>query len=165
MASGDTLYIWSALNNEPPSSSYATLDIRNSRPVLDFDADSDEEAVFSGIMPQAYAATTGVTVYLHTATNSTGGNVVWTVDFERVGDEVLDTDSDSFTGSPGSATVAAPSTAGAITIDSIARTDGAQMDSVAAGEYFRVKVSRDANHASDTNTGDAQLFLVEMRET
>ena len=46
---------------------------------------------------------------------------------------------------------------------SIAFTDGVDMDSVAAGERFRIKITRDA--ASDTATGDAELTGIEIRET
>ena len=37
MASGDTLNVFTPLQNEPPASIYATLDVRNLHPVLDFD--------------------------------------------------------------------------------------------------------------------------------
>ena len=42
-------------------------------------------------------------------------------------------------------------------------TDGADMDSVAAGELFRLKVTRDAT--SDDASGDAELYAVEIRES
>ena len=37
------------------------------------------------------------------------------------------------------------------------------MDSVAVGEAFRLKITRDA--ASDDATGDAEILAVEIRET
>ena len=55
MASGDTLAVFTPLHNEPPASIFATLDTRNSIPVLDFDAATDEEAVFGGFLPNNYA--------------------------------------------------------------------------------------------------------------
>ena len=63
-------------HNEPPSSNAATFDMRNQHPVLDFDGSTNESAVFSGVMPQHYAGTTGVTVYIHYAMTSdnTGTN-------------------------------------------------------------------------------------------
>lgn len=39
------------------------------------------------------------------------------------------------------------------------------MDSLAAGEAFRLKVTRDADNASDTMAGDAELIGVEIKET
>jgi hypothetical protein len=37
------------------------------------------------------------------------------------------------------------------------------IDSVTAGDGFRLKINRDANNASDTMTGDAELIAVEVR--
>lgn len=165
MASGDTLLIFHPYNNEPPSSNYATLDYRNLHPVLDFDPDTDEDAVFSAVMPQHYDGG-GVTVYLHwSATGVTSGNVIWNSAFERIGDQVLDIDADSFATAQASAATAAPTTDGYVDIASITHTNGAQMDSVAVGELFRLKVTRDANNGSDTMTVDAELHAVEIRET
>src|SRR3990167_5097508 len=96
MASGDTLLIFHPYNNEPPTANYATLDTRNQHPVLDFDATTNESAVFSAIMPRNYAGG-GVTVYLHYAMTSAEADTVdWDVAFERIGDQVLDIDGDSF---------------------------------------------------------------------
>ena len=55
MASGDTLLVFHPFDNEPPSANYATLDIRNLHPVLDFDDSTDESAVFSAVLPWAYS--------------------------------------------------------------------------------------------------------------
>ncbi len=164
MASGDTLLIFSPLHNEPPSSNPATLDIRNQHPTLDFDATTNEVAVFSAVMPQSYAGTTGVTVYLHYAMSSaTSGDIDWDVAFERIGDQQLDIDADSFAAVNSVDNTTVPATSGNVDIVSVAFTDGADMDSVAVGEAFRLKVTRDA--ASDTAAGDAELVKVEIRET
>lgn len=163
MASGDTLLIFLPGNNEPPSANFATLDSRNLHPCLDFDAATNESAVFSAILPQHYDGG-GVTVYLHYAlTSATSGDTDWDVAFERVGDQQLDIDSDSFASVQSVDNTTVPGTSGNVDVVSIAFTDGAQMDSVAAGELFRLKVTRDA--ASDTATGDAELYAVEIRET
>lgn len=162
MASGDTLAVFTPLHNEPPASGYATLDTRNSHPVLDLDAAANEDAVFSGVMPQHYAGG-GVTVYLHYAMSSaTSGDVDWDVAFERIGDQQLDIDGDSFAAVNSADNTVVPGTSGLVDVVSVAFTAGADMDSVAAGESFRLKVTRDA--ASDTATGDAELIKVELRE-
>jgi hypothetical protein len=164
MASGDTLLIFTPLNNEPPSSNFATLDTRNQHPVLDFDATTNESAVFSAVMPQHYAGTTGVTVYLHYAmTSATSLTVDWDVAFERIGDQQQDIDSDGFAAVNSVDNTTVPGTSGNVDIVSVAFTDGADMDSVAAGEGFRIKVTRDA--VSDDAAGDAELRFVEIRET
>ena len=165
MASGDTLVVFTALNNEPPSSNYATVDTRNGHVVLDFDDGStSESAIFSGVMPQHYAGTTGVTVYLHySMTSAESGTVDWDVSFERIGDSQLDIDSDSFAAVNSVDNTTVPGTSGHVDIVSVAFTNGADMDSVAKGESFRIKVSRDSN--SDDASGDAELYKVELRET
>lgn len=163
MASGDTLLILTPLASQPPSSNYATFDTRNGHPVLDFDATTNESAVFSVIMPQGYGGG-GVTVYIHYAMSSaTSGDIDWDVAFERIGDQQQDIDSDSFATVQSVDNTTVPGTSGNVDIVSIAFTDGAQMDSVAAGEAFRLKITRDA--ASDTATGDAELVALEVRET
>lgn len=164
MASGNTLCKFNALHNEPPSSNAATFDTRNGHPVLDFDASTNESAVFSDIMPQHYAGTTGVTVYIHFAMSSATSNTVdWDAAFERIGDQQLDIDADSFADVNSVDDTTVPATSGNVDIVSIAFTDGADMDSVAAGDGFRLKITRDAS--SDDATGDAELRFVEIRET
>ena len=165
MASGDTLVVFTALNNEPPSSNYATVDTRNGHVVLDFDdGTTNESAIFSGVMPQHYAGTTGVTVYIHySMTSATASATVdWSVSFERIGDGQLDIDSDSFAAANSVTGTTVPATSGHVDIVSVPFTDGADMDSVAKGESFRIKVTR-----SDTpeTGGDAELHRVEIRET
>ena len=160
MASGDTLLTFSALANEPPASAYATIDQRNAHVVLDFDAAAAESAIFSGVLPRL-VNTTVVLVWM--ASSATTGNVVWTVAWER-NDTATDLDADSFA-TANSATAAVPATSGAPAYTSIAFTTGAQMDSVAAKERFRLKVTRDAANASDTATGDAELLAIELKET
>jgi len=165
MASGDTLVVFTAQNNVPPSSNYATLDTRNLHLVLDFDAGTDESAVFKNVMPRHYAGTTGVTVYIHwSASGVTTGNCIWDVAWERIGDGQQDTDSDGFA-AVNSVTDAAPGTDGHVTIANVTFTDGADMDSVGVGESFRLKITRDADNASDTMAADAELHAVEIKET
>jgi hypothetical protein len=163
MASGDTLLVFSPLGNEPPATNAATFDTRNSHPCLDFDATTNESAVWSAVMPQHYDGG-GVTVYIHCAMTSAEANTMdWDAAFERIGDGQLDIDGDSFAAVQSVDNTTVPGTTGLVDVVSIAFTDGAQMDSVAAGELFRLKVTRDA--ASDDAAGDAELYAVELRET
>ncbi len=164
MASGDTLLIFTPLHNEPPAANYATLDTRNQHPVLDFDATTNESAVFSAVMPRNYAGTTGLTVYIHYSMSSAVANTVdWDVAFERIGDQQLDIDADSFAAVNSVDNTTVPGTSGFVDIVNITFTDGADMDSVAVGELFRIKITRDA--VSDDGAGDAELHAVEIKET
>lgn len=164
MASGDTLAVFTALHGEPPASNYATLDTRNSHPCLDFDDTTGETIYFSGVMPRNYSAATGVTVYLHWAGTVAGTNTVgWLIAFERMGDGGTDIDTDSFAADTTVTAEAADATSGILDVSNATITAGANMDSVAAGDGFRLRVTRDVTN--DTLAGDAELYFVEIKET
>ena len=163
MASGATLLEFFPYNNEPPTANYATLSTRNQHPLLEFNDTTNEYAVFTAIMPRAYAGG-GLTVYLHYAMASAeAGDIDWDAAFERIGDQQLDIDGDSFAAVQSVDGTVVPGTTGLVDIVSIAFADGAEMDSIAVGELFRLKVNRDA--ASDTAVGDAELLGIEIKET
>jgi len=163
MATGDTLLVMTAMHSVGPSADFATLDERNGHVVLDFDASANESAIFAGVMPRHYGSG-GVTVYLHYAMSSAVADTVdWDVAFERIGDQQQDIDSDGFASVQSVDDTTVPGTCGFVDVASVAFTNGAQIDSLAAGEGFRMKVTRDA--VSDDATGDAELLFVELRET
>ena len=153
-----TYATFTATDNQPPASVFATLDTRNSIAVLDFDAATDESAVFVGIMPEAASLGSGLIVRLSwMATTATSGNVRWGVQFERSN---TDLDADSFDTAV-EATAAANGTSGILTTTAITVTT---IDGITAGDVFRLKVFRNADDATnDTMTGDAELVAVEIR--
>lgn len=154
-----TYAVFNALDNQPPASNFATLDTRNSIAVLDFDASTDESAVFLGIMPEAAVLSSGLNIRLiWTASTATSGACIWDGQIEAM---TTDIDSDSF-GTVSSVTTTTAATSGVPNISIIAMTAGA-IDSVVAGDGFRLKINRDANNGSDTMTGDAELIAVEVR--
>lgn len=166
MASGNTLVIFGPYDNEPPASNYATLDTRNSRPCLDFDGSTDEEAVFTAVLPANYSGG-GLTVDTFWAfTSATSGSLRVQADIERTDASSLDIDADSFPGFQ-SAGGTAPGTSGQVIKVTVTFTSGAQMDSLAAGEVFRLKIRRDADGTSGTDdiTTDAELLAVHIKET
>jgi hypothetical protein len=163
MATGNTLCVFMPNDNEPPTAAFATLDTRNLHPVLDFDAAADESAVFSAVLPRHYAGG-GLTITLiWAASTAVTGDVVWNTAIERL-DIGTDSDADSFAAA-NAATATASATSGAPIYTTIAHTAGAQMDSLAAGEAFRLKVTRNAVAAGDTIAGDVELLAVEIKET
>ena len=167
MASGDTLLVFTPLHNEPPASIFATPDTRNAIPVLDFDATTDEEAVFGGFLPNNYAGG-GLTITLvWMASTATSGNVVWQVDIERWEDDAVDLDSDSFAGLNNGGQDTAPTVSGEVSYDDVTFTSGADMDGLLKNEAFRLKVRRDADStvATDDMAGDAELVRVIVKET
>ncbi|ESY37884.1 hypothetical protein X747_24780 [Mesorhizobium sp. LNJC384A00] len=153
------------IDNEPPTSNFATLDTRNSRPVLEFDTTTQEAAIFSGVLPVAYAAG-GLTVEVYFAADTaTSGTIGWDVAIERIDASSLDTDTDSFSTAKTITAATVPGTSGQILKSSAAFATGSpdDMDNLAAGEAFRLRIRRDV--ANDTATGDAQVFYVVVRET
>ncbi len=164
MPSGFSLGSFTPLANEPPAANNATLDVRNSHVLLDFDPDTAEAGVFSDVLPRHYSGQ-GITVtVIWLAETATTGNVVWQAAFERAQDEVTDLDTDSFAAFQ-SATGAAPALNGSPQYTEIALTDGAQIDNLAAGERYRLKIQRDATNVGDTMADDAEIIAVELRET
>jgi len=162
MASGDTLFQWRAPGPASyPASNFATPDVRNNTPVFDFDAATEEMLYILGLLPRIYGGG-GLTIKLHWAASSaTSGNVVWGVSMER---QNTDLDSDSFA-SEQTATSAANGTSGIESVATITMTSGAQMDSLATGDPFRMAIARKAASGSDTMAGDAELIALEIYET
>ena len=164
MASGDTLIAFTPNANNPPASNAATFDTRNDHLVLDFDAGSDESAIFPGVLPNAYAGG-GLTVSLvWMASTATTNDVRWDVAIERHQDDTTDLGSDDFAAA-NSVTATTASASGEPQYTDVTFTDGADMDSLAATESFRLKVTRDADNAADTMAGDAELLRVVVAET
>lgn len=163
MASGNTLLVFSSEDGAPPSSAFAGWTRRNNHIVAAFDAATDESLDFRGVLPKHYAGG-GLTILLHwIAASATTGTCRWSAAMERLN---TDMDSDSFATAQ-TAGGTANGTSGIITTTSITMSSGANMDSLAAGEAFRLRISRDADGTSGTDdmTGDAQLVAVEIRET
>ena len=168
MASGQTLAVFFPQDGEPPSSNYATLDTRNGVLVLDFDDTTDETMEFAGFMPRNYSGG-GLSVTLGwMATDTTVGpdSAVWEIGFKSVSDDADDLDTKAYAAN-NFAQANEASASGEVKYTVITFTDGADMDSVAAGEYFRMRVTRDANgtNGTDSLSGDAELVFVEIKET
>lgn len=166
MATGDTLCHFSARTGIPPSSNYATLDTRNGFPVLDFDDTTDESTIFQGFMPRHYGGG-GITVTVGwMATSATTGTISLDVSFMSVSDDADDLDTKAFAAANNANPTTASAT-GEVDYATITFTDGADMDSVAAGELFYMKVTRDADGTTSTDnlSGDMELVFVEIKET
>ena len=162
MALGETLITFTPLNFEVPASNYATLDLRNLHPVLDFDDGAQEHAYFTSVLPKGYSGG-GLEVLLHYAMSSAiAGNVLWKAAIERIGG-VLDIDGDSFAVFQGIISTV-NGTSGIVKIAKITFTNGGEMDSLEAGELFRLSILRHGNHGDDTASGDAELLMIELKE-
>jgi hypothetical protein len=160
-----TYAAFTPLDNVPQTSAFATLDTRTSGvPVLDFDSTSLEAATFTGLLPEAAVTTNGLKVRLawtaDTVTNTDA--VVWGIQFQRI-DTTTDLDTDAFSNTF-TATAAASGTAGVPVITELTITGTALLDSVVAGDFYRIRISRDGTHTSDALTADACLVACEIRD-
>lgn len=133
----------------------------NNRPVLAFDAATDETCYWTAVAPQGLTGTITVLVHYMMASATTGA-VYFQSAIEAItpGDAVdLDATTSFDTANSGNGTV--PGTAGYEQSISITMTNA---DGIAAGDYFRLSLNRDADNASDTATGDAYVLAVEFRD-
>lgn len=154
-----TLARFTPRENQPPATAFATLDTRNSIAVLDYDAATDEAAIFSGVIPDYANLASGLKIRLAwMATTATSGNVRWGVQLERM---TTDLDADSFD----TATLVTSAANGTSGIVTIAEITAVAIDSLAVGDTFRIKIYRDADDATnDTMSGDAELIAVEVQQ-
>lgn len=171
MASGDTIAVFEATAAVPTATAGATIGRRSggSTPaeqfyILQFDAASDQSADLRDIMPQHYGGGGLTCRIVWGAATATTGNVVWNLAFRSIEDDTEDIDS-SHTYTANAVTDAAPTASGEYTAAVITFTDGADMDSVGAGDPFILRITRDANNGSDTMAGNAEVIAIEIRET
>lgn len=164
--SGQTLVSFGPYDNEPPASTYATLDLRNGHPVLVFADAIVAIAIFSGVMPRRYGGG-GVTVYINWMSDTTSTNkACLSATLERMDVGTTDLDADSFgTQVIDTTGVAGNATSGIQSQTAIALTSGAQMDSVGAGNSFRLKITRETAQANDTLAANLQIASIEVKET
>lgn len=163
MPSDDVLARWQAADGAPPTANFAPLIRRNNHYFANFPATGTTSLDFSDML-RGYSGS-GITVRIGwTPDTATTGNAVWQAAFERHQDDVDDLDGDSFA-SGKAVTSSAPSGAGREVYDEIAFSDGAEIDSIANGEDFRLRISRLGDNGSDNMSGYAQLKSVEIRET
>ena len=162
MASGQGLVTFIAADQLASGSGAAVPGRRNGHPILNFDQSSDQIAEFKFVMPRNYSGLGTTSVIHFSGAGITTGNVRWDMQWERVTGQ--DKDSDSFA-SAQSVTQAVNGTDGIDAQASITHTNGAQMDSVVAGDVFRVRITRDADNVLDTAAAFAEFTALEIRET
>lgn len=165
MANGDTLVVFTAQHNEPPSSNFATLDTRNDILVLDFDDTTDESAEFGGLMPAHYAGgdISIMIGWMSTDTTITAGHQCrWDVAWKSVSGYGDDLDVKAFAAVQ-SVSSDESSSSGEVKYIEITFTN-AQADFIGADEYFRLLITRDANHGDDDLGDDAELVFIRIAD-
>ena len=173
MASGDTLLILMPQHCSPPGTTFATFDTVTGTstpaeriPVLDFNDTNQQYADFYCVMPQNYDGG-GLTCIVGYSAAETSTDVIdWEIAIRAVPDDAEDLDTTAHTYQYNDVVDTAPSAVGEVGYATITFTDGADMDSVAAGEYFILRLTRDPTPNSGTDvTGDASMHFVHVKET
>jgi hypothetical protein len=159
-----TRFIFTPNAAEFPSTNFPQLLLSNRRPALAFDASTDETCYWTGIAPQGLTGTISV-VITYAMASATSGAVGFQAQLEAISDgDAVDTDAaTSFDSVNNSASTTVPGTAGYIDQISITLTNA---DSLAAADYFRLSLNRDADGSAitDSATGDAYVLAVELRD-
>lgn len=158
-----TFLVGTPFSAEFPASNFPQLLLSNRRPVLAFDASTDETAYWTGQAPQGFTGTPTL-VITYAMASATSGTVGFQAQLEAItAADAVDTDAaTSFDSVNNSASTTVPGTAGYIGQISITLTNA---DSMAAADYFRLSLNRDADGSAitDSATGDAYVLAVELR--
>lgn len=148
---------------EFPSANFPQLSRVNNRPVLAFDASTDESCYWTFIAPQGITGTLSAIV-TYIMASATSGTVDFEGSIEAISDgDAVDIDAgDSFDTANTITAPTVPGTAGHIDQFTITLTN---KDSIAAGDLCRFRLMRDADDATnDTASGDCYVLSVELRD-
>ena len=157
-----TRFVGTPLSAEFPASNYPQLTLSNRRPVLGFDASTSETCYWTTVIPQGWTAP-ATAVISYAMASATSGGVAFDVAVEALtSGDAVDTDAAASFDSVNTGTDAAvPATAGYMEQISVTLTN---LDSAAAGDLVRISLARNVAHATDTATGDAYVFSIEIRD-
>jgi hypothetical protein len=153
--SSATLDVFTATDNQPPPSGFATFDTRSSVLVLDYDDTVTESGTFIGMIPETAGTITGLQVrILWTATSATGNNCRWGARFADLSSSGINAPFDLGT----EVNSAANSVSG---ITSTADIFCSGTAGLMANEFYRLLIYRNsADTVNDTMAGDAELVSV-----
>jgi hypothetical protein len=156
-------FVFTPYSAEYPTSNFPQILPVNARPVLAFDAATDETCYWTSIAPQGLTGTITV-IISYIMASATSGAARWQAAIEAVSDgDSTDLDATTSFDTANSAGATVPGTVGHIDQVSITMTNA---DSIAAGDYFRLSLNRDADGTSGTDdaTGDAYVLACELRD-
>lgn len=159
-----TRFVGTPLSAEFPATNFPQLTLINRRPVLAFDASTDETAYWTFVAPQGLTgAITLVVSYIMASATSGAVGVQAQLEAVTAADAVDLDGTTSFDSVNNSASTTVPGTAGYLGQISITLTNA---DSMAAADYVRLSVNRDADGSAitDSATGDLYLLGVEIRD-
>lgn len=132
------------------------------RPVLAFDAGTDESCYWTFVAPVGLTTPVTARIY-YVMASATANGVVFNSALECVTDgDTTDLDAaESFDTDNSSGAVTVPGTAGHIDVISITLSNN---DSITPGDLCRLRLSRNADDGSDNATGDCLVLAAELRD-
>lgn len=158
-----TRYAFTPESAHFPSSNFPQLIPVNNRPALAFDAATDETCYWTGVAPQGLTGTMHA-VISYIMASATTGSVRFQAQVEAItAADSTDLDSSTSFDTANSNGGTVPGTAGFMQQIDVTLTNA---DSLAAADYFRLSINRDADGTSGTDdaTGDLYLLSVEFRD-
>lgn len=156
----NTRFVLTPNGAEFPATNFPQLTIINRRPVLAFDATTNETCYWTAVIPQGWTGTVTAVVNYIMASAITGDvDVDIAVEAVTAGDATDLDATTSFDTVNSTDNTTVPGTAGYLGQISVTLSN---MDSAAVGDYVRFSLARDA--ASDTAAGDMYVLAVEIRD-
>lgn len=157
-----TRFILTPLAAEFPATNYPQLTLSNRRPVLGFDASTSETCYWTAVIPQGWTGTV-TAVISYAMASATSGGVAFDVAVEALtSGDATDTDATTSFASVNTGTDSGvPGTAGYMEQISVTLSN---LDSATAGDLVRFSLARATSNATDTATGDAYVFALEIRD-
>ena len=155
-----TRAIFTPYSAEFPATNFPQLLLVNRRPVLGYDATTNETAQWTSVAAVGWTGAVTALLQIMMA-SATTGDTDWDVSIEAVTPaDATDLDAgDSFDTINSTDNTVVPGTVGYMQEISVTCTN---KDNIAAGDYYRCRVTRDA--ASDTAAGDAYLLTVRLND-
>jgi len=155
-----TRAIFTPYSAEFPASNFPEISIINRRPILGFDAATNETCYWTMAVPQGITGTMTFVISVMMA-SATTGDTDWDVAVEAVtSGDATDLDAGtSFDTINSTDNTTVPGTAGYLQQITVTLTNN---DSLAAADYVRFSLTRDA--VSDTAAGDAYFLAGEFRD-
>lgn len=134
-------------------------------PAFAFDPATAENLLLTSFLSPRYGGA-GLTLRLLWRSTATTGSCVWRARLRRINTGAASLlGAHDYWAAAQTVTTATAGTASHPVLSTVAFTNGAQMESLAAGEAFALMIGRNAASGSDTLAVDADLIGVDLRET
>lgn len=157
-SSGTKTYgMFSALDNHPPTTNYATFNSRAGVGVLEFDGLTNEAAVFVGFIPEAASYGSMEARIKWMSSRATTGDVLWGAKWDNMNSDI---DVESWSAVSEATPTTTNGTSGVPNTTTIACT---ALDGLTQGDLYRLYIYRGATATTDTMSDDAQVIAVEIR--